>query len=349
MAISRALGSTLGGGGVSFGEREARQAKRERRPMHRLTDLDFMLGVHDHTRTGALRFRRGPAEPFMDDHPLPAPPVTDLRELAAVAQRLDEPGAEEMPEYDQWLAMLMAPGTSLGGTRPKATFTQEDGTLWLAKFPAHDDRHDWGAWETITHQIAREAGVWVPESACLQLGGRYHTFCVRRFDRGVGEDLGARRMYASAMTLLEREDAQEGASYLDLVDFIETQGGAGLTEDLHQLFRRAVTNLLIRNRDDHLRNHGFIRGPSGWRLSPAFDLNPNRDKYHHALTWDGKRAEADLDALLQTAPFYRISQAREAQAIVAEVSAAVMTWPDKARALRLPGSEMQAMESLLTR
>lgn len=333
-------------GRVLMERREASQAKKEGRSMRRLTELDFMLGVHDFTRTGALRFRHGPDEAFIDDHDLPAPPVTDLRELAAVAKKLDEPGVEALPEYEKWLAMLIAPGTSMGGARPKATFTQLDRTLWLAKFPAHDDRHDWGSWEYLTHQLAREAGIWVPASERMALGGRYHTFCVQRFDRGVGDNPLARRMYASAMTLLEREDGEEGASYLDLVDFLETQGGAGLTEDLEQLFRRAVFNLLVGNRDDHLRNHGFIRLPTGWRLSKAFDMNPNRDKRQHALTWDGRTAEPDLQALKETAPFYRITQPRRAQAIIDELEKVVTTWRDRAKALQRPGVEVQIMETV---
>ena len=333
-------------GRVLMERREASQARTEGHPMRRLTDLDFMLGVHDFTRTGALRFRRGPELPFIDDHELPAPPVTVLRELAAIAQKLEEPGAEELPGYENWLAMLIAPGTSMGGARPKATFTQNDGTIWLAKFPAHDDRYNWGAWEHLTHHLAHEAGIWVPESDRLSLGGRHHTFCVKRFDRGVGGDPQARRMYASAMTLLEREDGEAGASYLDLVDFLETQGGVGLTEDLQQLFRRAVFNLLVGNRDDHLRNHGFVRLPTGWRLSTAFDMNPNRDKRQHALTWDGKTAEPDLEALSETAPFYRIARAQDAQAIIDDVKNVVVTWRTKAKALQLAGVEVQAMDTV---
>ncbi|MBI2727662.1 MAG: HipA domain-containing protein [Polaromonas sp.] len=332
-------------GRVLMERREASQARKEGRTMRHLNDLDFMLGVHDFTRTGALRYRAGPDAPFMDDHPLPAPPLTDLRELAAIAQKLDAPGVEELPEYEQWLAMLIAPGSSLGGARPKASYTAADGTLWLAKFPAHNDRYDWGSWEYLTHQLAREAGIHVPASSRLALSDRYHTFCVQRFDRNVNGNPQARRMYASAMTLLERTDGDPGASYLDLVEVLETQGGTGLTEDLAQLFRRAVFNLLAGNRDDHLRNHGFVRLPDGWRLSPAFDMNPNRDKHQHALTWDGKTAEPDIDALKATAAYYRI-QPEDAQTIIDQVRTAVASWQDKARALQLPGTEIQAMENV---
>ena len=330
-------------GRVLMKRREASQALRQGRAMRRLTDLDFMLGVNDLSRAGALRFRRTSDGTFVDDQALAAPPVTDLRELAAIAKQLDTPGAEAMPEYDNWLATLIAPGSSLGGARPKSSFSQTDGALWLAKFPAHDDRHDWGGWEYLTHQLAREAGVEVPDAELLALGGRHRTFCVKRFDRGVDGDPPARRMFASAMAVLEREDGQAGASYLDLVEVLETQGGNGLTKDLQQLFRRAVFNLLVGNRDDHLRNHGFIRLPSGWRLSPAFDINPSRDKRQHALTWDGKSAEPDLAKLKQTAPFYRLARPIAAQAVIDEVQSVVATWRDKARALQLPSDEVQVM------
>ena len=325
--------------------REASRARTSGESMRRLTEIDFLLGVHDFTRTGALRFRHGPDQPFVDNHALPAPPITDLRELAAIAQKLDEPGVERLPEYEKWLAMLIAPGTSLGGARPKATFTQTDGTLWLAKFPAHGDRYDWGSWEYLTHLLADAAGIAVPRSDRLALGGRYHTFCVQRFDRNVNKAPQARRMYSSAMTLLERADGEAGASYLDLVDILETQGGSGLTEDLAQLFRRAVFNLLVGNRDDHLRNHGFIRLSSGWRLSHAFDMNPNRDKHQHALSWDGVCGEPDLKVLKSTSPFYRLT-ADAGQAIIDEVTAVVVTWRDRASALGISRLEIRAMEAV---
>lgn len=330
-------------GRVLMERREANLARKEKRPMRRLAELDFMLGVHDFTRSGALRFRRGPDQPFIDDSALPAPPVTDLRTLAAITKKLEQPDAETLPEYESWLAMLIAPGASLGGARPKAVFTQSDKTLWLAKFPAQEDRYDLGSWEYLTHQLAREAGIRVPPSTRLKLGAEHHTFCVQRFDRGFAANPQARHMYASAMTLLEREDGESDASYLDLVECLEIQGGSSLTEDLEQLFRRAVFNLLAGNRDDHLRNHGFIRLSTGWRLSDAFDMNPSRDKQHHVLSWDGRNNEPDLQALKATASFYRIARSERAQTIIDEIKKVVATWCDKARALKRPAIEVQMM------
>lgn len=333
-------------GRVLMERREVSAARRDGRPAVRMNDMFFMLGVNDFTRLGALRFRRQRAKAFLDDGPLPAPPATDLRELAAVAKKLDGPRPEQLPEYEKWLAMLVAPGTSLGGARPKATFTMDDGSLWLAKFPGHNDTYDWGSWEYLTYQLARDALIDMPDAERLQLGDRYFTYCVKRFDRERRSDGAAqgRRMYASAMTLTQRRDGQPGGSYLHLVEALEACGGTGLAVDLHQLFRRTVFNLLVGNRDDHLRNHGFLLTASGWRLSPAFDINPNPVKVHHALTWNGTSDAPDLKLLLDTAAFYRLGAA-EAQAIAAHVKEAVSTWKARALQLDLSRVEIDIMQS----
>ncbi|MBB1602870.1 type II toxin-antitoxin system HipA family toxin [Variovorax sp. UMC13] len=341
-------------GRVLMERREAVVAQREGRKMRALQDLDFLLGVHDLTRSGGLRLRAAPdpalakagraiaPNPFLDDSAHAAPPVTDLQTLAHVSAMLEEPGVERMPEYERWLSMLIAPGTSLGGARPKANFTETDGALWIAKFPAHEDRHDVGGWEHVVHQLARRAGIAVPDSRALRFGEGYRTFCVRRFDRTPA----GRRMYASAMTMLERQDGEEGASYLDLAEFIADNGAKGQVEaDLAQLFRRMVFNILVANRDDHLRNHGFIRETTGWRLSAAFDINPNLAKAEHALSIDGHNASPDIDVALATAELYRLDAAA-ARAVLDEVSKVVGTWRATAEALGMAGTEMARMARL---
>ncbi len=334
-------------GRVLMERREANAAAKEKRPMVKTNELFYMLGVNYFTRAGALRFRRGPQEPFLDNSPMPAPPATDLPELAEVARKLDGPRPEVMPEYEKWLAMLISPGSSLGGARPKATFAMQDGTLWLAKFPGHNDQYDWGSWEYLAYLLAHDAGIVMPKANRVLLSDRYYTYCVSRFDRQAGIPGGdhGRRMYASAMTLLERGDGQEGGSYLHILEAIEAYGGAGLTEDMHQLFRRAVFNLLVGNRDDHLRNHGFFLTPTGWRLSPAFDINPNPAKSDHSLTWDGKSAAPTLQTLVATAGYYRLNAAA-AQAIVDEVTKVVATWKDRAAKLELSSVEVKMMSSV---
>jgi serine/threonine-protein kinase HipA len=328
-------------GRVLMERREAAAAEREQRPMRRLQEMDFLLGVHDLTRVGALRFRQA-GGPFLDNSANAAPPVTSLAELAYISQRVEEPGIENLPEYQQWLAMLIAPGSSLGGARPKANFTAEDGRLWIAKFPAREDRYDVGAWEYLVHRMADRAGIRVPRAQLMRLASQYRTFCVERFDRN-GD---SRRMYASAMTLLEHQDGDSGAGYLDLAEFISDNGAQDHVEgDLAQLFRRVVFNVLVGNRDDHLRNHGFIRVPTGWRLSPAFDMNPSPSNNDHALTLDGHSARPSLDAVLETIDFYRLTAAAAAE-IANEVRAAVAAWKNEAGALGMPRAEIQRMESV---
>ncbi|MFL9990724.1 serine/threonine-protein kinase HipA [Burkholderia sp. GAS332] len=328
-------------GRVLMERREAAAADREDRPMRNLQEIDFLLGVHDLTRVGALRFQ-GVEGHFLDNSADAAPPVTDLATLAYISLRIEEADIEKLPEYEQWLAMLIAPGTSLGGARPKANFTSLGHDLWIAKFPAKDDRYDIGAWEYIAHRLARKAGIWVPQSELTYVGARYGTFCVERFDRREG----SRRMYTSAMTLLERQDGDSGASYLDIAEYLAGNGAQGhIDDDLTQLFRRVVFNVLVGNRDDHLRNHGFIREASGWRLSPAFDMNPNPSKREHALTLDGVSALPSLETAIDTAEFYRLDD-MQARRIVAEVQDAVNTWREEATALNLSRPEIQRMESV---
>ncbi len=329
-------------GRVLMERREAAAAARDARKMRTFHEMDFLLGVYDHTRMGGLRFC-DPGGPFLDNSDNAAPPVTDLKELAYISQRIEEPGVEKLPEYERWLAMLIAPGTSLGGARPKANFTDCDQRLWIAKFPTKDDRYDVGGWEYLMHVLARKAGIVVPEARLERLSDRYGTFCSARFDRIAD----GRRMYASAMTLLERQDGEAGASYLDLAEFISDHGAKGhIDEDLAQLFRRVLFNILVGNRDDHLRNHGFIREPSGWRLSPAFDINPNTAKQTHALAIDSKNTEPDIRVAMDQAGLYRLDQ-KAAQSMFDEVRNAIADWRTEARKLQLPAIEVQRMESVI--
>ena len=213
--------------------REALQARDEKRPPRTLYAWDFLIGVQDQTRQGALRFRRRGTEAFLGDEKMAAPPITTLRELEAVAYQLSNRRIEDLDALRKWLAVLVAPGASLGGARPKANFTETDDSLWIAKFPARDDDRDIGAWEFVVHQLARKAGLDVPPAKLIKLSHEFHTFCVQRFDR----THGARRFYASAMTLL-RKTQSEGTSYLELAQFIRTQGDAEHADaDLVQIRR----------------------------------------------------------------------------------------------------------------
>ena len=323
--------------------REAAEADREDRPMKVLREVDFLLGVHDITRMGALRFRKPDGVNFLDDREKAAPPVTSLGELAEISLKLEEPGVEKLPEYERWLSMLIAPGTSLGGARPKANFTDVTGKLWFAKFPSKEDRYDVGGWEFLVHEMAQAAGIWVPASRLEKFGGGYRTFCVERFDR-----IGAsRRMFVSAMTLLEQQDGHADASYVDLVQLISDQGAQNhINADLEQLYRRVVFNVLVGNRDDHLRNHGCLRDKTGWRLAPAFDMNPSLYKQEHALTLDGYVAAPSMKAVRDTAQdFYRLTRA-QADAIEKQVMDVVSQWQSRAAQLNIPRFEVQQMTKI---
>ena len=316
--------------------REALQAKDEKRTARTLYAWDFLIGVQDFTRQGALRFRLAGTDEFLGNEKMAAPPVTTLRELEAVAYQLSSRRIDDLDALRKWLAVLVAPGASLGGARPKANFTEADGSLWIGKFPSRDDDRDVGAWEYVVHGLAKKAGVDVPTAKLVRLNNDFHTFCVQRFDRVKG----VRRFYASAMTLLRKEHS-EGTSYLELAQFLRSKGdGGNAGVDLEQLFRRVAFNVAVGNRDDHLRNHGFVLGVNGWRLAPAFDVNPNIDKAEHVLNIDDADSRPSLETVLDTAQFYGLSADRAKQVVV-EVASAVDGWRDAARRCGIAAGDIE--------
>ncbi|KQX99515.1 hypothetical protein ASD22_04495 [Rhodanobacter sp. Root480] len=319
--------------------REAIESREQGRPLRLLRGWDFLLGVNDESRMGALRLRDPISGEHVDARDPSAPPITALRKLEAAAGRV-ESGDDE--QVDKWIRQLIAPGASLGGARPKASFRDTDGSLWLAKFPAMDDRRDVGHWEYLTWQLACDAGIEMPPARALKLSGRGHTFAVQRFDRTPG----SRRLYSSAMTRLARGDS-DGASYLDIVEVIEREGSSTrIADQLAQLFRRVLFNILIGNRDDHLRNHGFLRDGNGWVLSPAFDVNPNADRGVHVLSIDGSDASPDASLLLASAEFYRLRPGA-AEAIARQVRDVVRGWETRAKALGLRKGEIALMRQVI--
>lgn len=250
--------------------REAVQARKEDRKPKALGESDYLLGVYDKARMGALRFKTEINGEFLSDNKeLATPPWTTLRtlEAASLGFENDESGLEE-----KWLKQLLAPGSSLGGARPKATVQDEKGNLWIAKFPSKHDEVNSGAWEKVVHDLAELCRLDVPEAKLETFSKNGSTFLVKRFDRN-----GDKRIhFASAMTLLGKTDGasgSDGSSYLDLVSFIR-QNGAEPEQDLKELWNRIVFNMVVSNTDDHLRNHGFMLTKKGWRLSPLYDVNP---------------------------------------------------------------------------
>jgi serine/threonine-protein kinase HipA len=319
--------------------REALAARRADRKPRELDEWDFLVGVNDETRMGALRLARPGDGAFIDDERLAVPPSTSLRDLEHWARELEEGLPRTTGDEDRWIAMLVAPGSSLGGARPKANFL-DDGALWIAKFPSHEDRYDVGAWEYVVTRLAADAGIEIPKTNLLRLRSAYRTFCARRFDR----TLDRRHLYASAMTLVSKRD-NEDASYLDIAQAIEYfVDPARIQDDLQQLFRRVVFNVLTANRDDHLRNHGFLRSAGGWRLAPAFDINPTPQKLEHALALDGTLRVPNLEIVHDTGPLYRLSVKR-ADEIIAEVRRAVSQWHSVARQMDLRKEEVESLSA----
>ena len=328
--------------------REALHARAEERRERRLREIDFLLGVHDEQRVGGLRFRDPVvgSEWQCDDPTMVTPPWTSLRELENASWQLQRDDVEQDPEYRQWLNLLMAPGSSLGGARPKAGVRDERGELWIAKFPGRNDERDMGAWEMVAQELAKQAGIDVAEARIERFGGQHHTYLVRRFDRTPGRQGQERIHFASAMTLLgynDGADHTEGVSYLELVELL-IRHGAEPKRDLHELWRRIVFSIAIRNTDDHLRNHGFLLTPDGWMLSPAFDLNPDPDGQGLNLNISETDNSLDFAVALEMAEYFRLDT-REANRILDEVKRAAAGWRDAANNLGIGRSEQESMES----
>lgn len=319
--------------------REAVLARLERRPVRQLKESDYLLQVHDLTRMGALRFKLDESGEFVShDLELPVPPWTSLQKLEAACRHYE--ADEDKDEDEKWIGMLVAPGSSLGGARPKANVLDGDGFLWIAKFPSRSDTADVGAWEMLAHELAGQAGLSVPQCLLEKLSRHGSTFMSRRFDRSEG----GRIHFASAMTLLGRNDGDNyttGCSYLDLAQFI-IRHGARPNEDLEELWSRIVFNIAISNTDDHLRNHGFLLSSQGWTLSPAYDINPSPHAAGLSLNISEDDNSLDFDLAMSVAPHFRVTAAK-ANKYLDKIRNVMVCWRDKAVKLKIPRKEIQDM------
>ncbi|HWI93858.1 MAG TPA: HipA domain-containing protein [Flavisolibacter sp.] len=332
-------------GRVLMKRREAIMARKEGRKPRNLFESDFLMGVYDPLRMGGLRFKTEEAGAFKsDDHQLSTPPWTSLRELEHASLQLEK--EEDNEAVLKWLNLLIAPGSSLGGARPKAGVKDAKGHLWIAKFPSGNDERDIGAWEMVAFQIAKAAGADVHESMAKKFSGKHHCFLNKRFDRN---KKGERIHFASAMTLLGYNDGADfhaGVSYLELAEFIIRQG-ALVKQDLEELWRRIVLNICIRNTDDHLRNHGFLLDESGWRLSPVYDVNPFPEGTGLTLNITEDDNSLDTEVALSVAEYFRLKP-KEAQAILLKVKKAVSKWRKFATDLGIARKEQEMMEAAFT-
>ena len=319
--------------------REAIHARQEERLPRVLNEIDYLLGVYDLHRAGALRFKRDLNGPFLDNNErLSAPPLSSLRELEQAARQVEINDDSDDPEYLKWLYMLMSPGSSLGGARPKAGAIDEEAHLWIAKFPSRYDDYDIAAWEYVAYQLALRAGVTMAASRIEKFGSHHHTFLTRRFDRTTE----SRLHFTSAMTQLGYYDSDYEASYLELAQFV-TEHGSNAKEDLAQLWRRIVFYIAISNTDDHLRNHGFIYHQGGWRLSPAYDINPVTPANGLSLNISDNDNSLNYDIALEVIDFFQISKG-QAIKIRDEVLASVAEWRPVASAIGIGRNEQRLMD-----
>lgn len=329
-------------GRVLMDRREAIVARSEGRKARILFETDYLLGVFDGHRMGALRFKENEDGDFLNNNKeMASPPWTSIRELEEASLRLEEDDVDDALKM-KWLNMLMAPGSSLGGARPKASVVDSKGQLWIAKFPSRNDNRDIGAWEMVVHELAVKAGLNVAEGMTGTYYSKQHTFLTKRFDRTVK---GERIHFASAMTLLGHTDGTDhtaGASYLELVEFI-MKYGAQVNEDLEELWRRIVFYISVCNTDDHLRNHGFLRTPTGWVLSPAYDINPVETGTGLSLNISEKDNALNLDLVKEVAPYFRVSTKR-ADEIMDQVKKSVSGWGKEAEQNGISKSERGVME-----
>lgn len=315
---------------------ERRQAERESRAVRTLAESDYLLGVSDETRLGALRFRRAGEDVFQAPARAGVPALIELGHLLQITERIlrDE-------ETDEDLQLIFAPGSSLGGARPKASVIDQHGQLSIAKFPKETDDYSMETWEEIALRLAGQAGIATPTHELIDVGGK-KVLLSRRFDRN-----GAIRIpFLSAMAMTGARDGERG-SYPEIVDALAAHGARGKT-DARALYRRVVFNVLISNVDDHLRNHGFLRlGQAGWSLSPAYDLNPVPAHIKaRVLTTNINLDEGtcSLDLLESASGFFALTLA-QARLIIKEVATATATWRNVAKTVGARPAEITRMAS----
>ncbi len=325
-------------------KREAVSARKEGRSANTLLESDYLLGVFDGHRMGALRFKLDPEGDYLDNNSINAsPPWTKLRDLEFASLQIEEDDNFEDPDYLNWLKLLLIPGSSLGGARPKCSVTDSQNNLWIAKFPGKADHFNIGAWEMVVHKLAQESGINVPEARIDKFSSRFHTYLSKRFDR---LNTGQRIHFASALTLLGYNDGasfSDGVSYLELAEFI-IQNGAKVNEDLKELWQRIVFYICVSNTDDHLRNHGFILTDKGWILSPAYDVNPTESGSGLSLNISEDDNSPDLNLAREVAEYFRI-KTKESDKIIAHITSVVKRWRAVATETGISKSEQELMSN----
>ncbi len=316
---------------------ESRLAKEENRSPRTLNEIDYLLYVNDYARQGALRFRTEESEGFLYPGSLKSiPPLVNLTKLLAATEKVI---ASEEKNSD--LQLLLAPGSSLGGARPKASVIDKKGNLCIAKFPKKDDFTNNVLWEAVALTLAKNCGLKVQEWS-LHKAGVKDVIVLKRFDRK-GEQ---RIPFLSAMSMLNAIDNDSQThSYMEIADAIR-QYGVTPNEDLTELWKRVVFSILISNTDDHLRNHGFLYvNEGGWQLSPLYDVNPSNDNKNVLSTYITEYDNAQsLDLALEVSEYFDI-KSETAKNIITEMKKQTSKWWQVAKALGLSKAEIDKMEN----
>lgn len=326
-------------GRVLMKRREVINARREGVKPRELQESDFLLGVYDEARIGALRFKIDENGSFISsDKDMATPPWTSLRSLEEASRAFEK---DENALDEKWLKQLIGPGSSLGGARPKATIQDIDGSLWIAKFPSKHDEINSGAWEMVAHDLAVLCNLDVPEARLEHFSNLGSTFLVKRFDRQ-----GERRIhFSSAMTMLGKVDgasSEDGSGYLDIASFIKANG-ENPKNDLLELWKRVVFNMAISNTDDHLRNHGFLLSKSGWKLSPMYDTNPV--PYGDTLSLNVSETDnsISIDLALESAKYYKLSNDEAIEISNSILSTVKENWEELANKYGINRNEIEYM------
>ena len=327
-------------GRLLLNRRERLKAQVEGRPVRMLTNYDYLTGIEDFTRMGGIRYKEEDSDGFINvSEKYLMPPIESLRALCDACHEIES--AEERNELPEqrWLDQLIDPGTSLGGARPKANVIDNDGKLYVAKFPSKKDLENTELIEHFSHRLAAKAGINVAQTRTIKISKDRDLLLSERFDRTAD---GRRIHFASAMSLLGLEDgagSSTGNGYLDIVDFI-LQGCVDVQQNLRELYRRVAFNVMFGNTDDHFRNHGFLLTPKGWTLSPAYDINPGT-KLHQCLLIDQYTEQSDVNTLLHASGSYMLEQ-QEASDIIEEVRTAIKAWRKTATELQISHKTLES-------
>ena len=304
-----------------------------------LSDWDYLKGVEDELRMGGFRFQDPDSGAFISSTPdYSAPPAIYLDELLQAAKEIEKSEYKHLDPEKKWVQRLSQPGSSMGGTRPKAC-VQSDGHLYLAKFPSINDNINVSRWEHFAHLMAKECGINVAETQIIRAGTGQDILLSKRFDRT--ED-NKRIHMASSLTVLGLTDGdgqKTGKGYLDIVDFIISGGGNHIEANLEELYKRVAFNICIGNTDDHFRNHSFLLGKEGWELSPAYDMNPTNSIFQ-ALLIDTNTNDSSLNNLYNAHELYMLDETT-AKGIIMDVIRNMKSWENMAENIGLPRREIK--------